>query len=106
MNSQEHRALSTEYDAKYTSFRASLSKTTPLSGDTSGERLKSHNWARWCFLAGHATQFCKYCGWPLEPTSPGAAFCSTPEERCALCAEMEVTLFKRSYWNDLRFKRS
>lgn len=69
------------------------------------DKLKAHNWAAWCHQAEKSKDFCRLCGWPLDPPFVGEFATSLPApDRCLVCIEMEGIMFRRAYWVDLNKK--
>jgi len=90
--------LEMEYDEKFAAQKLlDDQEGVTLYGDTPAERLKTCNWAQWCDQAAFCTRFCSLCGLPMDPPED-----THPDERCPVCAVMEATLSRRSYWENLR----
>jgi hypothetical protein len=89
--------LEIEYDEKFAAQELTEHEQgITLYGNTSAERLKTHNWAQWCDLAALSTRFCRLCGLPMDPIED-----THPDDRCSVCIAMESALYHSTYWQNL-----
>jgi hypothetical protein len=77
-------------------FEAQKDEGATLWGNTPFEVLRVQNWRQWCEQATYATRFCTLCGFPRDPVEA-----RYPDERCPICATMEIALFQSDYWLNL-----
>jgi rubrerythrin len=90
--------LEIEYDEKFAVRKLTDDQeAVTLYGDTPAERLKTFNFAQWCDRAALCYRFCILCGMPMDPPED-----THPDWRCPVCAVMEATLSRRSYWENLK----
>lgn len=81
-------------------FESLLSPEAAKIELTPRQKVQRHNLHVFFVRAGFAEKFCKYCNWPMDPEPPNMPT-AYKEDRCCVCIDMEATLWRSQYWQEL-----